>query len=178
MNTYTLSLSSTEPGIGRTLQTIELFDLTNFTVDLSDIYSTVFPNYIGIGWGDGTPLEEPAIKVFRDYKTESIYPEVLKGASPVYLNEGYSHLYFPSDFALKKSLTLRVNIGYITGETTKFSVPVNIRTSSYSEDVEDIEIIGIDLLNDENNSSRFTFLTKKDNYVVQMDNKSYKDTKA
>ena len=36
----------------------------------------------------------------------------------------------------------------------------------------------IDLLNDENNSSRFTFLTKKDNYIVQMDNKSYKDTKA
>ena len=178
MNTYTLSLSSTEPGVQRTLQTIELFDLTNFTVDLSDIYSTVFPNYIGIGWGDGTPLQEPAIKVFRNYKTESIYPEVLKGASPVYLNDNYSHLYFPSDFALKKSLTLRVNIGYITGETSKFSVPINVRTSSYSEDVEDIEIIGIDLLNDHNNSSRFTFLTKKDNYIVQMDNKSYKDIKA
>ena len=38
-----------------------------------------------------------------------------------------------------------------------------------------MDIVGVDLLNDVNNSSRITFLTKNNNYLVQLDNKSYKE---
>ena len=42
----------------------------------------------------------------------------------------------------------------------------------------DMNIIGVDLINTENNSSRFTFVTKNEDYTVQLDNKSYKESQA
>jgi hypothetical protein len=41
-----------------------------------------------------------------------------------------------------------------------------------------MNIIGVDLLDTETNSSRFTFVTKKEDYTVQLDNKSYKEGQA
>ena len=73
---------------------------------------------------------------------------------------------------------LKVNIGYVTGATTQLSTPINVRTDGYYQSVEDIELVGIDLLNNKYNSSRFTFLTKKDDFLVQMDNKTYKEDAA
>ncbi|WP_222706827.1 hypothetical protein, partial [Lacisediminihabitans profunda] len=77
MNTHTLSVSTVESQINSRdiiLDTIELFDATKCTLNLVDIYSDVFPNYIGIDWGDNSAVLEPEIKIHRDYKTESIYP--------------------------------------------------------------------------------------------------------
>jgi hypothetical protein len=68
-----------------------------------------------------------------------------------------------------------MNVGYVTGETLRLNVPIIVNSQSYYENVDDIDIIGVDLLNDSNNTSRVTFLTKKNNYVVQLDNKSFKD---
>ena len=176
MNTYTFSISTILPDVEKTYDTIDLFDQTNFTINMSDVYAAVFPNYIAFNWGDDSPIEEPDIKIFRNYKTESIYPEILNGDSPVFLNKSYNHIYYPSSFALKKSMTLRINIGYITGEVTKLTVPLIVRSESYYDTIGDMELVGVDLLNNENNSSRFTFLTKKDNHLIQMDNESYKNT--
>ena len=177
MSTHTLSISTTEAQINDKiiLDTIELFDTTKFTLNIIGIYSDIFPNYVGIDWGDNTAVLEPDIRIHRDYKTESIFPEIENGAAPVFLSNTYTHNYYPSNYALKKSLILKLNVGYITGDTMQLSAPINIRTNSYYESVEDLEIIGLDLLNTTNNSSRFTFITQKDNYIVQMDNKSYKE---
>ena len=68
-----------------------------------------------------------------------------------------------------------MNIGYVTGETLRLSIPIIVNSQSYYENVDDIDIVGVDLLNDVNNSSRITFLTKNNNYLVQLDNKSYKE---
>ena len=176
MNTYTLSISTNKGQIDSKLilDPIELFDTTSFTLNILNIYSDIFPNYVGIDWGDNTAVLEPDIKIHRDYRTESIFPEIQQGGAPVFLVNTYTHNYLPSKYALKKSLIFKLNIGYITGETTQLSAPINVRTNSYYESVDDLELIGLDLLDTTNNSSRFTFLTKKDNYIVQMDNKSYK----
>tara|TARA_R100001244_G_scaffold75043_1_gene59825 strand:- start:455 stop:670 length:216 start_codon:yes stop_codon:yes gene_type:complete len=68
-----------------------------------------------------------------------------------------------------------MNIGYVTGDTTQLSAPIVVNSESYYESIGDMEIIGIDLLNDGNNTSRFSFVTETNNYVVQLDNKSYKE---
>ena len=73
---------------------------------------------------------------------------------------------------------LKINIGYVTGETTTLSAPMNIRTEGYYQAVEDMELVGVDLLNDKYNTSRFTLLTKKDDFLVQLDNKIYKEDPA
>tara|TARA_R110002020_G_scaffold166349_3_gene354305 strand:- start:558 stop:773 length:216 start_codon:yes stop_codon:yes gene_type:complete len=71
-----------------------------------------------------------------------------------------------------------MNVGYVTGETTQLSAPVVVNSESYYESIEDLEIVGLDLLNDANNVSRVSLLTRKDNYIVQLDNKSYKEKQA
>jgi hypothetical protein len=55
------------------------------------------------------------------------------------------------------------------------SAPISIRTEGYYQSVEDMDLIGLDLLNKKYNPSRFTFLTKKDDFIVQLDNEIYKE---
>ena len=177
MNTHTLSISSTKEDIDSeiTLNQIDLFDFTELTLDISNIYTEIFPTYVSINWGDGSDVFNPDIKIYRDYRNESIFPEVQKGVTPVTFSNNYTHKYYPSSYALKKSLTFKMNVGYVTGETLRLNVPIIVNSQSYYENVDDIDIIGVDLLNDSNNTSRVTLLTKKNNYVVQLDNKSFKD---
>jgi len=177
MNTFTLSISSTKEDIDSevTLDQIDLFDFTEVTLDISNIYTEIFPTYVSINWGDGSEVFNPDIKIYRDYRNESIFPEIQKGVTPVTFSDNYKHKYYPSSYALKKSLTFKMNVGYVTGETLRLNVPIIVNSQSYYENVDDIDIIGVDLLNDSNNTSRVTFLTKKNNYVVQLDNKSFKD---
>jgi|TARA_R110001583_G_scaffold46172_6_gene145114 hypothetical protein len=176
MNTFTLSISTVASQINsKILQTSrDLFDATEVTLDLTGVYCELFPNYISIDWGDGTAVLEPDIEVFRDYKTQSIFPELTGVIKPKFLDTPYKHTYYPSDYALNKSIIFKINVGYITGETTQLSAPFNIRTESYYETVGDMDLIGLDLIDTENNSSRFTFVTKQGDYIVQLDNKSYK----
>tara|TARA_R110001583_G_scaffold11403_4_gene51627 strand:- start:6377 stop:6922 length:546 start_codon:yes stop_codon:yes gene_type:complete len=179
MNTYTLSISTVKPPElpypnEIVLPTIDLFDVTEVSLDLSGVYDGVFPNYISIDWGDNTPVYEPDIIIYRNYKKDSIFPELTGALKPMFLDTSYKHNYYPSDYALNKSVVFKMNIGYITGETTQLSAPLNIRTGSYYETVGDMDVIGLDLINTENNSSRFTFVTKEGDYTVQLDNKSYK----
>ena len=68
-----------------------------------------------------------------------------------------------------------MNVGYVTGETTKISATIVTNSESYYQSVEDMEIVGLDLMNDENNTSRVSLLTQKGNYIVHLDNKSYKE---
>jgi len=79
MNTYTLSISSTKYyKREKTLNQIDLFDTTKVTLDISNIYTELFPSYLSISWGDGTDPIQPDLRIFRDYRTESIFPELTK----------------------------------------------------------------------------------------------------
>jgi hypothetical protein len=170
MNTHTIYLTSASTVGSNELTTTELFDLTEVTLDLSQVYSGVFPNYVGINWGDDSAVEEPEITIYRNYRTDSIFPEVKDGASPVFFNKPYTHIFYPSETALKKEMTMRVNVGYITGTTYKFIIPFNVRTEGYFENINDLDLLNVSLLNNKDNRSIFTFLTKQDNYVIQNHN--------
>jgi len=78
MNTFTLSISSTKEDIDSelTLNQIDLFDFTEVTLDISNIYTEIFPTYVSINWGDGSEVLNPDIKIYRDYRNESIFPEI------------------------------------------------------------------------------------------------------
>ena len=177
MNTHTLDIGTDKDQIDQeiVLDTIHLYNVSEVTLDISDIYSEIFPNYVSIDWGDKSPVEEPDIEIFRDYKTQSIFPELTGTIKPKFLDTPYRHKYEPSTFALNKSVIFKINIGYITGETTKISATIVTNSESYYQSVEDMEIVGLDLMNDENNTSRVSLLTQKGNYIVHLDNKSYKE---
>ena len=84
MNTHTLSISSTKEDIDSeiTLNQIDLFDFTELTLDISNIYTEIFPTYVSINWGDGSDVFNPDIKIYRDYRNESIL--VMKNKYLVY----------------------------------------------------------------------------------------------
>jgi len=167
MNSFTLSLTSVNSSSTIPMPAVDLFDMTELSLDLSEVYSNIFPDYLAIEWGDGSSIEEPDITIYRNYKTESIFPEIKRGASPVFFNKPYKHIFYPSDTALKKEMTMRVNVGYIDGNTTKFTIPVNVRTEGYLDTIEDLDLLNVSLLDSEDNNSIFTYLTKKDNFVIQ-----------
>ena len=167
MNTRTLYLTSGSASDTITWPTIEMFDLTELSLDLSQVYSDTFPNYLAINWGDDSGLEEPDVTIYRNYKTTSIFPEIKHGASPIFFNKLYKHIFYPSSTALKKTMTMRVNVGYLNGNTSRFTIPVNVRTEGYYETIEDLDLLNVSLLNEGDNNSIFTFLTKKDNFVIQ-----------
>ena len=175
MNTYNISLSTISTSSTSNLDTIDLFDQTEVSVDLNNIFSEVFPYYVAIDWGDGSEDFEPEIKTFINYRTESILDEITKGVSPPFLNTNYKHIYYPSSNSLVKSLTLRVGIQYTTGEITQFNIPVDIRTEGYYENIRDIKLEGVKILNNTNIDSTLQLRTEIDNYIVETTNNTNSD---
>ena len=79
MNTYNFNISTFSTSDSRVYEAINLFDVTSFNLNLVDVYTRTFPNYVAIDWGDNTPILEPDVSVFRDYTKDSIYPEIING---------------------------------------------------------------------------------------------------
>lgn len=172
MNTLSLSLSSNQSALTATGHQLNLFDITEINLDIINLYKKVFPYYISIDWGDGSPIEEPEIITFRNYRTDSIFEEITKGIAPVFLTKTYKHIYKPSETALIKSMQLKIGIQYITGEITEITHPIKLRTEGYYENIGDISLVDTNILDSTNYSSNFVFRGKVDDYILELNNES------
>ena len=176
MNTYNISLSTTSTSLTSNYDTIDLFDQTEVSIDLSNIFSEVFPYYVVFDWGDGSEILEPEIKTFINYRTESILNEITKGVSPPFLNTTYKHIYYPSPNSLVKSLTLKVGIQYTTGEVTQFNIPIDIRTEGYYENIRDVKLEGVKIINNVNLDTTLQLRTEIDNFIIETTNNTNADS--
>ena len=176
MNTYNISLSTTTTSLTSNYDTINLFDQTEVSIDISNIFSEVFPYYVVFDWGDGSEVLEPEIKTFINYRTESIIDEIAKGVSPPFLNTNYKHIYYPSPNSLVKSLTLKIGIQYTTGEITQFNIPIDIRTEGYYENIRDVKLEGVQIINNVNLDTTLQLRTEIDNYIIETTNNTNADS--
>tara|TARA_R110002167_G_scaffold77052_2_gene214297 strand:- start:5121 stop:5762 length:642 start_codon:yes stop_codon:yes gene_type:complete len=176
MNTYNISLSTTTTSLTSNYDTINLFDQTEVSIDISNIFSEVFPYYVVFDWGDGSEVLEPEIKTFINYRTESILNEITKGVSPPFLNTTYKHIYYPSPNSLVKSLTLKIGIQYTTGEITQFNIPLYIRTEGYYENIRDVKLEGVKIINNVNLDTTLQLRTEIDNYIIETTNNTNADS--
>jgi len=176
MNTYNLSLSTSSAALTSDYLTVDLFDQTEVTVNLANIFTEVFPYYVAIDWGDGSDIFEPEIRTFINYRTESILDEITKGVAPPFLTTDYKHIYTPSSSSLVKSVTLKIGIQYTTGDITQINIPFDIRTEGYYETIGDLKIEGVNMINNTNLDTTFQFRTEVDNYVIETTNNSNKDS--
>jgi|TARA_R110000744_G_scaffold79703_6_gene156495 hypothetical protein len=176
MNTYNISLSTTTTSLTSNYDTIDLFDQTEVSIDISNIFSEVFPYYVVFDWGDGSEVLEPEIKTFINYRTESILNEITKGVSPPFLNTTYKHIYYPSPNSLVKSLTLKIGIQYTTGEITQFNIPLYIRTEGYYENIRDVKLEGVKIINNVNLDTTLQLRTEIDNYIIETTNNTNADS--
>ena len=176
MNSYNISLSTTSTSLTSNFDTINLFDQTQVSIDLKNIFSEVFPYYVVIDWGDGSDIFEPEIKTFINYRTESILNEITRGVSPPFLNTDYTHIYYPSPNSLVKSLTLKIGIQYTTGDITQFNIPVDIRTEGYYENIRDVMLEGVEIINNVDLDTTLQLRTEIDNYIIETTNNTNEDS--
>ena len=50
MNSFTLSLTSVNSSSTIPMPVVDLFDMTELSLDLSEVYSNIFPDYLAIEW--------------------------------------------------------------------------------------------------------------------------------
>ena len=172
MNNSTLSLSTNQPALTANGNQLNLFDVTEVGLDIINIYKDIFPYYIAIDWGDGSPIEEPEIITFRTYRKDSIFDEITKGIAPVFLTKTYKHVYKPSSTALIKDMQLKIGIQYITGEITEIIHPIKLRTEGYYENIGDLSLVDTNILDNTNFTSNFVFRGKIDDYILELNNKT------
>lgn len=171
MNAYNISLSSSTTNTVTYLNTVYLTDVTNLTIDLLGVYDKILTSRILIDWGDGSPIETYDRSFFKDYKTDSILPEVLYGKESVLLSNTYSHIVYSSDSTLQLLLTAQLTVVYTDNNQARFVIPISISSGSFYDTIYDISLIGTNLLPLSTNPVNFVFATEKDGYIIESTNR-------
>lgn len=165
MNSYTLRLSSTNTSNISRLGELNFDDYTTLKINLQAVTETVVPIYLKIDWGTGS---DPIIydnDLYRDSRDD----QNLFKFSPI-LNASYSYDYYPSSYALYKSLSAQVLIQYANGDNSWFIIPIKIRTFDYLESLSDVKLINSNILPQSNQSIEYQFRTLKDNQLFELRN--------
>lgn len=170
MNTYNITLSSNSQSGTRYYDEIDLFDNTLFNFNLVDVKKDSLLRSVCVDWGDGSDVFIPEISILKDYRNDSIIPEILYGPLSPIFTDTFTHEYTPSSTSLYKQLTSTIRIEYITGNAFTFYIPFRIKTSNYYQSVGDLRLIDTTIYNEEQNSSNFVFVSEKTNHVVELNN--------
>lgn len=170
MNSYAISLSSATTNIVSFIGTTYLTDVTNVTIDLLGVYDKILTSRILIDWGDGSPIENYDRSFFKDYKTDSIFPEILYGKESVLLSNTYSHVFYSSDSTLQLVLTAQLTIVYTDNNQARFVIPISISSGSFYDTIYDLSLVGTNLLPLSTNPINFVFAIEKDGYIIESTN--------
>lgn len=165
MNSYTLKLSSTNTSNVSRLGELNFDDYTTLKINLQAVTESVVPLYMKIDWGTGS---EPII-YDNDLYRDNVDERNLFKFSPI-LNASYSYEYYPSSYALYKSLSAQVLIQYVNGDYSWFIIPIRIRTFDYLESLSDVKLINSNILSDSNDSIEYQFRSIKDNQLFELRN--------
>lgn len=169
MNSLTISLSSPSPSYTKIYEELYIEDLTNVTVSLSGMNESILPLYMTIDWGDGN-IESFDNDVYKNYRTSSIFAEVISGKFSSIFQNTYQHKYFPSPTTLYKSLTSQVMVEYCNGSINWFIIPMKIRTYDYFESISDLTLINTNILPESGNPKEHQFLTDKGGFLIESRN--------
>jgi hypothetical protein len=167
MNSKFLSLSSLSSNHTEYSSEYFLNDVTTINLLLSGVDESTIPTTLEISWGDGV-VEYYENSLYKDYKTESIFSEILYGKFSKLLSQQYSHVYYPSNSSLYKQLTAQIKMDYVDGSTSSWFVPIKIRSYDYFESIYDLKLIDTKILPITSNNKEFTFITDAGGFLVQM----------
>jgi hypothetical protein len=159
MNTLNIFLSSSEISGVNVLPEIELEDRTTVTVNLTGISEEIFPVYLKIDWGDGV-TEKHDSNLYKKYREESIFEEVLLGKYSSIFRYQRQHTYNPPNSTLFTNLTAQFLIRYSNVNYSWFIQPFKIRSYDYYESLGDIKLINSIILDREDNSAEHQIISK------------------
>jgi hypothetical protein len=167
MNSEIINLNTSSTTISTTLAEQLLYDLTNVTFTLSGISEQQIPTKVKINWGDGSEVLIANNSFLKDYRKDSIFPEVLYNKFSTVLGKQYTHLYYPSTAARFKALSAQVVIEYFNGDKTSIVQPLKILSEDYYESIEDLKHLHTNILPVSGNNKQFIFSTLKDGFLVE-----------
>lgn len=143
MNSVTVSLSS-GPVTSDTVTSLSALNIkgqTRFTLDLTGLTETEYMvTTLDINWGDGSDTERYTKDLVVDYKTQSIFNEVLYGkfgsvAVP------YTHIYNTLVDAESTTYDLNIVAYYENGYSLEFTKELHVYPESYYDSIRDIRIV-------------------------------------
>ncbi len=166
MNTQTIGFASSATALSSTLDEVKLYDLTSVTFILSGISESQIPLYLRVNWGDGN-VETYENSFSKNYRVDSIIPEILYNKISSVLSNEISHIYYPSASARYKLLSAEVNIEYINGDICSIVQPFKIITADYFESIGDIKHISANILQLSGNNKQFMFSVDKGGFLIE-----------
>jgi hypothetical protein len=169
MTTIFISLSSDNTQGVINLPETPLFDKSTIVLSLSGIPESKTPSNVSIDWGDGDK-DITFNDFFKDYKTDSIIPEILQGKITKLFTISFNHTYQPSPNTLYKSLTAKVSVTYPIDDVLHFNIPLKIRKNDFFEDFMDVDLTNTRFV--EKFKREYSFSGKTDNQVFEIVTKS------
>ena len=162
MNTYTLSLSSDSTSLIRHIDPVVFNDFTKLTIDLNDIDEKTPPIFVKIDWGVGDDVMTYDNDLYVEGRRNNLitYSKVLR--------DTYTFNYYPSTYALYKSLSAQVLVEYVNGDQSWFVIPIEIRTYDYLESFHDLKIINTNILPLSGNPVEYQLRADKDNQIIEL----------
>ena len=170
MNTQTISLTSTSSAANYTLTTQYFDDITEVTVDILNYYETILPAAISIDWGDGSSVETHNNEFYIRYRETSIFNELLRGKFTSLLVTPYTHTYYPSQTALYLDTQAQIAVRYTDGNTSTYTIPIQLRKSDYYETIYDMELINTAIMPLTGNNKNFVFGTSEGGHIIEATN--------
>jgi hypothetical protein len=162
MNIITISLSSNSSSYSINADEIELFDHTLVKLDLSTLYKDIIPSSIVINWGDTVTNES-----YYSFSKLNEYSNSFVTNFEIFTNL-YKHEYYPSPSSLYKCLSAQILITYSDYQSSKFVLPIKIKTSDYFDTIDKMTIHNVEILDTENNEKMYTFKELSNGYFFEM----------
>jgi hypothetical protein len=163
MNLKVISLQSANTSTIETLELVELYDHTKITLNLDNIYDGTIPVFVKIDWGDGDSITiDNDIFNYPDRINLNIF-----NPNPI-LTTPYSHEYYPSKNSLYLFLTLQVLIYYSDSNYNLFTIPIQIRTNDFFEAIEDIKLIGVNILPYSYNPKQYQLKASVNQQIIEI----------
>lgn len=168
MNRTVISFGALTTAFSATSAEQNLFDATTVTYILSGIPETYIPIKLKINWGDGV-IDEFDNTIYKKYRTESIFNEILYGKFSSIFSNRYAHTYYPSTSARFKSLSSEILIEYTNGERVSIIQPFKIISQDYHESIKDGKLIHTNLLPLSTNTIQHIISVEEKGYVIELE---------
>jgi hypothetical protein len=167
-NTQTIYLSSNTRSVTSILPEVNLVDVTEITINPNELIRDSLISKKIIDWGDGSDLYVNSDIPLRDYRKDSIIPEVLYGDFSKILFAGNDHVYSPSETSDTLLLTAQFLVEYMDTNISLFIIPIKITCGSFYDNVGDIGLLHTNLIPVSSNNINLVLSTKETGHIVEV----------
>ena len=116
---------------------------------------------LSISWGDGAPIETYKRDLFFNYKTQSIFNEVLYGRYGGSILNTYSHNFYNETVLYGAEYTAKILLNKNNGAYMYIIQPVTVYWDSYYDDVKKVSLLNSQITP---LSSNYTFINIESNF--------------